>query len=169
MRSIDHKNVENWTEFIEENDIDFTCRDCKGEGCEECEEGSLIPMWNTIWDTGFYVSDDHHLPCKPAPNVVAFQHDKHVWLGLTGCGMDCTPYLALAWLNLFPNCQWIPENYLVTGYNLTEGYIESCVGEEDAKRIYDVMASGMKGSINADIRVLRDVREVRKILVERSA
>ena len=167
MRSLDTERIEDWGDFIEKHDVNFTCRECEGEGCEECEEGSIFPMWNTVWDTGFFVSDHHHLPCKPAPNVVAFQHGDHVWLGLTGCGMDCTPYLALAWLNLFPDCRWVPENFLVTGYNLTEGYIETCLGTEDARRIYEVMDTGMRGSIQSDIRVLKDIRATKRLLEEK--
>ena len=180
MKSLETRQIEDWGQFIEENDIDLSCDECNGTGevevedgdekeeCQECSGGYVEPLWNTVWNTGFHASG-REVPRQPAPNTLAFEYDERIWLGLTCCGMDCTPFLALAWINLFPDCRWIPIEFQVTGVNLRGGYLTSCLGEADAMRVLRVMETGIEGlgaSLGQD---LQDVRDAARKLAGRIA
>lgn len=205
---LETKQIEDWPQFIDENDIQLTCGTCEGEGvidrsidcpecngtgdtestckrcagegsiededaqsynvkeCPDCEGNGIIYdkctdcngtgsdtceeecpdcggspdiefMWNTIWNTGFSTHMEFKL-C-PAPDVFAFAYDGNIWFGLSACGMDCTPQLALAWVNTFPDCKWLPDQFYIRGCNLSGGYIKACVGPENARQIYKLM------------------------------
>jgi hypothetical protein len=164
--------VDDWARFIEENNIDLSCPTCRGKGeikdketdevssCDDCGgSGYIEPLWNTVWDTGYHASTLGEFPREPAPNVFAFEHEDHIWLGLSCCGMDCTPYLALAWVNLLPGCRWVPLEFMVTGVNLRGGYLTSCLGVADAMRVLAVMESGLEGAIDSLGQDLKDVRD----------
>lgn len=150
------KYIEDWGRFLEEYDIDLACGECGGTGtiynvtefetCPECDgDGAAEPMWNTVWNTGFSTHRESKL--FPAPNVFAFEYEQNIWFGLTGCGMDLTPYLALAWMNTFPDCAWLPEDFCMVGSRITGGYLESCLGKKDARRIYKLMLDSYKSTI----------------------
>jgi hypothetical protein len=122
--------------FFEENDISLTCLKCKGEGCDDCNEGYLEIMWNTIVDTDFPAGSDYcpvELP-HDFGGVVAFEFDGNIWLGLSACGMDMSPYYCKAWLELFPDVGWLPTQW-INSTNLYGGYYQSTVGPEWAKKI----------------------------------
>lgn len=171
MRSLETYQVEDWSAFIAENDIDLSCPTCKGlgenedtrEGCEDCGgSGYIEVMWNTIWNTGFH-SAGRSLPWE-CGSVFAFEHERHVWFGLGACGMDLTPHLAEAWLELFPDCQWLPDQFIVTGTNLRLGYVESCVGKKTARRIYAKIGETIKGTRKQAAYLAEDLKEARKRL-----
>jgi len=157
---LETKHIDDWQSFIEENDIDLICKKCNGDGCEECTAGSIEPMWNTVWNTGFH-STDVELPIH-LPNVFAFEYDDYVWLGLTCCGMDCTPYLALAWMALFPDCDWLPDQFILDGTNLRGGYYETELGKEDAKKIYALIESTIEGERQKLTWLEQDLCEAKK-------
>lgn len=145
------------------------CPACNGNGTleeEECDacggDGYAEPMWNTIWNTGF--STNRHVPLFPGPNVFAFAYEGEIWFGLTGCGMDFTPCLALAWINAFPDCNWLPDQFCVTGCNLTGGYISSCIGADNALRVYKLMESTYRGQLEQAKNNLAEIRNVLKNL-----
>jgi len=172
MTSLGTLHVDDWEKFIEENDIDLACPTCHGEGivgqddCEDCGgAGYLEPMWNTIWNTGFHGCAEH-LPAE-SHGVIAFEYDNHVWFALAGCGMDMTPHLAAAWAELFPQCEWIPEQFCVEGLDLREGYVESCVGKEMARRIYKLMDGTIEGMRNYAERLAEDLKLARKRLAKK--
>lgn len=169
MQTLETYQVEDWGKFIEEHDIDLSCPAC--QGCEDCEDcggrGYMEPLWDTIWNTGFHYVDQT-LPCK-FPNVFAFEYDDYVWFGLTCCGQDNTPYLAAAWLEMFPDCNWLPEQFIVTGVNLREGYVESCVGKRTARRIYAKVGDTIKGARRQLAFLAEDLKEARKHLTEKGA
>ena len=195
-------HIEDWSEFIEKNNINLNCSECEGTGdievevecaicrgkgevattvdgenteeeckacggygttdeqeeCEECDgRGQIEPMWNTVWDTGFHAERGFKL--APAPNVFAFEHDGYIWFGLTGCGMDFTPNLALAWVNTFPNCKWMPDNFWVGDCNLSGGYIQSCIGHVEALRVFNVMKSSAEIEIERAQYKLKSINE----------
>jgi len=172
MKSLEARQIEDWGQFIEEHDIDLSCDECNGTGevevedgdekeeCQECSGGYVEPLWNTVWDTGFHAAG-RECPRQPAPNTFAFEFDERIWLGLTCCGMDCTPFLALAWINLFPDCRWLPFEFHVTGCNLRGGYLQSCLGEADAKRVLEIMLIGHEG-LEPTIR--SEIKDIRKAL-----
>jgi len=169
MTALQIYHVEDWGQFIEENDIDLRCPACKGEGtideacCEECSgTGYMEIMWDTIWDTGFH-ANGRQLPAE-AHGVGMFKHEGNVWFGLQGCGMDMTPHLAAAWIEAFPDCQWLPDQFLVTGTNLRAGYIESCVGKKVARRIYTVIGKTIKGMRQQAAWLAEDLKQARKHL-----
>ena len=126
--NLETKHIDDWQEFIESNDIDII---------------GFEPLWNTIWNSGFH-STNVELPAK-FPNVFAFEHNGYVWLGLTACGMDCTPHLALAWSELFPDCDWLPTQFINSGLDLRSEYVKSCLGKADAKKIYALIGKTIDG------------------------
>lgn len=163
MARLETYHVDDWAKFIEENDIDLSCPVCRGEKdeCEECSgTGYLEIMWNTIWDTGFHAGS-RSIPAS-IHGVAAFEHNGNVWFGLQGCGMDMTPYLAAAWVELFPDCQWLPEQFIGNSTNLRGGYIESCVGKKLARRIYAVIGKTVKGMRQQATWLAEDLKEARK-------
>ena len=114
------------------------------DGCDECGgSGSYEIMMNTIRDTGFSrirgTADNGvtSLPCSVGP-IVAFEHDGNVWLGMSGGGMDLSPYFCKAWLTLFPDVSWIPEDFISASTNLLGGYYRSCLGAEWEAKILAV-------------------------------
>jgi hypothetical protein len=168
MTSLQIYHVEDWGKFIEENDIDLSCPKCHGEGgaCEECSgSGYMEIMWDTIWDTGFS-SQSVRTPSE-CHGVAIFERNGNVWFGLQGCGMDMTPQLAAAWLETFPDCQWLPEQFIVTGTNLRSGYIESCVGKKLARRIYTLIGKTIKGTRQQAAWLAEDLKQARKSLNEK--
>ena len=54
MNALQTYHVDDWAAFIQDHDIDLTCLTCHGEGCDDCTDGYLEPMWNTVWNTGFH-------------------------------------------------------------------------------------------------------------------
>lgn len=162
--------VDDWSEFIEKTDLDLSCPACRGEGevkdektgevscCEDCGgSGFIEPLWNVIWYTGFTAKGDLPRQCG---EVFAFEHGGNVWLGLSACGMNLTPHLARAWLEFFPDCRWLPRQFCVTGVNLTHGYVASCIGDEDAARVYRVMEQTFKAEIRNAQDDLEDLAKV---------
>lgn len=162
------KHIESWGKFIEENEINLACPICEGacevddekEGIKYCEEcggvGYIEPMWNTIWNTGFYAID-YELP-QEFGSVFAFEYNGEIWFGLSGCGMDLTPSLAAAWVEMF-DATWLPEQFMVTGINLTHSYVVSVVGKEKAAAIYKLMRDSWKSIINNANYNLKDLDE----------
>jgi hypothetical protein len=174
MPALEIYHVEDWGQFIEENNIDLHCPTCKGEGqvneenCEECGgSGYMDIMWNTIWNTGYH-TDGRQLPAE-AQGVAIFEHDGHVWFGLQGCGMDMTPHLAAAWIETFPDCQWLPDQFLGNGTNLRGGYVESCVGKKMARRIYTIIGKTIKGMRQQAAFLAEDLKEARKHLSKKAS
>ena len=178
MTSLQTYHVEDWAEFIEKNDIDLHCPACKGEGtipgktedeehkdCEECSgSGYMEILWDTIWNTGFHANcDGPKLPAE-AHGVAIFEYDGMIWFGLQGCGMDLTPHLAAAWADTFPDCEWLPEQFIVTGCNLRGGYIESCLGKPMARRIYALIGKTIKGAKRQAAYLAEDLKVARKRL-----
>lgn len=184
MVSLQKLQVEDWAKFAQGEDTNLACQRCHGMGmvgrmhheCPDCDgEGSLIPIWNTIWNTG-YGSIYHgklcgkKLPVKSdAGGVIIFEHEGQVWFGLSGCGMDMTPMLAAAWVEAFPSCTWLPDDFMVRGVNLTQGYIEACVGPQWAKRIYALMRKSA-GLLRSEARSIEEeLKQARALLRTREA
>lgn len=176
MGSLQTYQVENWGEFITENEIDLLCPSCKGRGSadygcgpdtEECEKcngsGYMEILWNTIWNTGFHATPKHPTPAE-AHGVAVFEWDDHIWFGLQACGMDMTPHLAACWLEMFPDCQWLPDQFIVTGVNLRGGYVETCVGKKVARRIYALMGKTIKGMRQQAAYLAEDLKAARQHL-----
>jgi hypothetical protein len=107
--------VYNWPEFQWTQGVRFDCP-CVGErashlGCLECNgAGMVFPVNPTAYDTGYKVSGP--LNRLPYNCVVAFEYNGTIWLGTRlREEVDPAPFLAAAWLNLFPKCQWLPEQF----------------------------------------------------------
>lgn len=83
------------------------------ESCEECSGASGYHeiMWNRIWNTEYEAS--HAAVDLPhvVGSAVAFEYDGSVWFGLAGAGQDLTPDLAALWMEVFPDCSWLPEQF----------------------------------------------------------
>ena len=159
MSALQMYHVDDWAEFITTHEIDLACPTCRSEGCDDCTDGYLESMWDRIWNTGF------HSGALPVPsalgNVFAFDWDGEIWFGLSCCGMDCTPFLALAWVQTFPDCQWLPDQFIVGGCNLRGGYIESCIGRKDARKVYTLIGKTIKGMRREARNLADDLREAR--------
>lgn len=170
MRDLNSMRVD--SEFWMQNDVDLLCRACSGEGsnedgedCEECDgSGAFNPIWNTIWNTGF---SDRALPDGPRAigAVLAFSYEGNVWFGLMGAGMDMSPHLCEAWLTMFPDCEWVPQEW-ASITNLMGSYFESCIGEEMTRRIVVLYARSLRARIEAD---QASLNEIQKYLDERFA
>jgi hypothetical protein len=153
-------HIEDWQSFIEDNDIDLLCKECGGEGCEECTDGFIEPMCNWAYDTEFYAVD-MELP-RHLPNVVVFRHDDKVFFALTSCGQDNRPHLAAAWMQCFPDAQWLPGQFILDGCNLRNGYYETELGKEIAEKIYKLIEQTIKGRRFQLDNLERDLTEARK-------
>jgi hypothetical protein len=165
MGALQTYNVDDWAEFIQAHDIDLTCPTCRGEreDCDDCDgSGYIDPMWNTIWNTGFRTGA-RRVPTSLG-NVFAFDWDGEIWFGLLGCGMDCTPFLALAWIEMFPGCQWLPDQFIVGGCNLRGGYIESCIGKSKARKVYALIRKTIQGMRREAKNLADDLRAARRHL-----
>jgi hypothetical protein len=170
MTTLKTFHVDDWADFIRANDIDLTCPMCRGdkENCDDCSGvGYMTPMWNTIWNTG-YQNGAQHVPAHLG-DVFAFDWDGEIWFGLLGCGMDLTPCLAWAWIEMFPKCQWLPEQFIVSGGNLRGGYVEACIGKTKARRVYALIGKTIR-SMRYEARSLADdLKEARNHLKKASA
>lgn len=114
------------------------------EDCDECDNGYLSIIWNTIFNTGFHsIGDDNST--KSFGNVVAFEYNGTIWFGLMGCGMDMSPYID-AWFHFFPNVSWIPDNW-INLTNLFGGYYSSCCGKELEDKVFKVLKAQLKSEI----------------------
>lgn len=105
--------VLNWPEFQWDNNVRFDCP-CIGNRtsdvwCLECDcAGVVFPANPTAYDTGYKPTGS--INRLPYDHVVAFEYNGNIWLGTRlREGVDPAPFLAAAWLNLFPKCQWLPE------------------------------------------------------------
>lgn len=107
--------VEDWDQFGREHGVLFHCP-CVAKGfannpCDECGETRVVtPINPTAYDTGYMVAG----PVNPLPyaGVVAFAHQGHVWFGTRlREGAVAAPFLAMAWLRMFPKSQWLPEQF----------------------------------------------------------
>jgi hypothetical protein len=78
--------------------------------------------------------------------------------------MDCTPFLASAWLQMFPDCQWLPEQFIVEGCNLRGGYIESCLGRKQARKVYVLIGKTIQGTRRRARFLAEDLKVARKHL-----
>ena len=174
----DEKCGHTWTVEPDENitshdheiieDLDFypvTCPECEDEHievddesedvtCEDCDNGYIEPLWNTIWDTEM-TAEGRGLPLEFG-NVFAFDYDGTVAFGLTCCGQDCTPYLASAYVEMFGDDCCLPDEFMVTGTNLRCGYIRSCVGESQARKIYAAILRTAHGSLDEAGHIIDD-------------
>lgn len=108
--------VENWNDFSWKNGIKFHCACVQtGHGnmnCLECFDNRIVyPTQATAYDTGYEVAG---LTARlPYVGVVAFDYQGHVWLGTRlREEVDPAPFLASAWLRLFPKSQWLPEQFV---------------------------------------------------------
>ena len=152
------------------------CSDCDGTGeveddeecCEDCNgSGYIEPMWNTIWNTGFHAVAGRKVP-RQLGTVFAFEWDNEIWFGLSGCGMDCGPYLAAAWMEMFPDCEWLPEQFITEGCNLRGGYVESLLGKKEAKRVYALIANTIKGERRSLAFLAEDLKVARQRMSEKA-
>ncbi len=172
-------HVEDWDKFTKENEISLMCSTCRGEGAIETSEdkdklvtcptcggsGEIEPMWNTIWNTGFYNTHQETPYNFPNFSVFAIDWNGDIWFGLTGCGMDLPPELLAAWVEFFPDCNWVPENWLNES-NLASGYIAAVVGNEQARKIYNQIERTAEGMLKRAKAYLNDVAEAYKLLDE---
>ena len=170
MTALQTYHVDDWAEFIQAHDIDLTCPTCRGEkrDCNDCGGSGFVEvMWDTIWNTGYR----NGAQCVPAclDNVFAFDWNGEIWFGLLGCGMDCTPFLALAWIKMFPDCRWLPDQFIGSGCNLRGGYIEACIGKNKARRVYTLMGRTIQGIRREAKNLADDLKEARKHLKKATA
>ncbi len=147
----------------EENAEDWHKENSGEEDCEECEGGSISVIWNTIFNTGFH-SASVSLPAQIGP-VVAFEYDDHVWFGLAGCGQDCSPQFIRAWFECFPDCTWVPDNW-INHVNLFGGYYGSEVGVEVEDKLLRLLKEGYEYDIR---RGKADLAELNAFLKRRKA
>jgi hypothetical protein len=147
---LETKHIDDWHSFIESNGIEFIGVDLN----------DIETMQKTIWNTG-NSSSPIELPTE-RHGVVAFKHDGDIWFGQMCCGMDYTPYLALAWMEFFPDCQSLPDQFIVTGTNLRSGYIEACLSKKDARRVYAMIEQTIDGERRRLAYLEADLKEARK-------
>ena len=97
--------VSDWEQFGITKNVFFHCP------CDKCrDDGVVFPTSSTAYDTGYEVAGP--VEQSPYPGVIGFHHHGHVWLGTRlNDGVDAAPYLAAAWLRMFPNSQWLPEQF----------------------------------------------------------
>lgn len=77
----------------------------------ECGDTKVVfPVNSTAYDTGYEVAGP--INRMPYGGVVAFAYRGHVWLATRLCeGVPAAPFLAAAWLRMFPKTQWLPEQF----------------------------------------------------------
>ena len=170
MTALETYHVDDWAEFIQAQEIDLTCPTCRGEkeNCDDCGgSGYMEPMWNTIWNTGYH-NGEQSVPAH-FENVFAFDWNGKIWFGLSCCGMDCTPFLAQAWIEMFPDCQWLPDQFIVSGCNLSGGYIEACISKNKARRVYTLIGKTIRGMRREAKNLADDLREARTRLKKPAA
>jgi hypothetical protein len=104
---------------LSKDDIRFRCSSCGDKAprpnvrsCRMCDgAGWVMPTGSHIYCTGFQ-------PVRPTkrvltPGTVAFEWQGVIWLGTT-CPADEEPFrLADAWWRLFPDCLWVPNQFVV--------------------------------------------------------
>jgi len=86
--------IYDWPSFIYEYNIDI---------------GDIVPVGHVVYDTGYEIAGDFQR--VPYKDTIAFAHARRIWLVYNGTAEDETPFLAMAWLNLFPRCEWLPEQF----------------------------------------------------------
>lgn len=104
-------SINNWHEFILDNKVDLSCQCDSNVGCVECYWlRSIFPTSNIAYDTGYIAIRD--MKRLPYTGVVAFEYRGHVWM-TTRLQIDVNPlpYLAAAWIKMFPKCEWLPEQF----------------------------------------------------------
>jgi hypothetical protein len=107
--------VADWDGFLARHRIDLTCTGCGGgrPRCRMCHGTSPRPAGPTAYDSGF--KPFRRYPRVPVPGTVAFTLNDTIWLAPTGDGVaEAVPRLALAWVVLFPRCQWVPDQFVDT-------------------------------------------------------
>jgi len=101
--------IQNWPDFVRRNGIDLSC-DCAKQGCANCDNRGIVwPTGDTAYDTGYEVAGA--FPRTPYPGTVAFEHQRRIWLADAGNHEEVGPFLGMAWVRLFPNCEWLPEQF----------------------------------------------------------
>ena len=148
------EDQDNWPESEME-----TCPDCGNES------GYHELMMNTIYDTGFNAdrrSDE--LPRAIGP-IVAFAYNGNVWFGMSGGGMDLSPYFIAAWFEMFTDVQWIPDNF-INHTNLFGGYYSSCCGQELEDKILQIYASDLASTAK---RAAADLKRVKEFVKAKAA
>lgn len=114
------------------DELDNYFADVESAECEECDGvGYLELMWNHVWAIDKSVSDSQKRAVSDAGCIVVTDRDGDEWLTLGGCGMDMTPYLCHAWLEL--GFKWLPLEWISSLSD--SNYIEACKSEEVAARI----------------------------------
>lgn len=131
------------------HDVDLTCPACLGNehDCDDCDgSGRLAIIWNTIWNTGFYsIPGEVKAPAVHGP-IVAFEYNDSIWFGMTGCGMDMSPYLIAAWFHFFPTVRWIPDGW-INETKLFGGYYGSVAGQEIEDKIFPILKGQLENEI----------------------
>ncbi len=114
------------------DDLERWFSDLSEVDCEECNAGDYELMWNTAWKVGRQVSEGRRRKVDGTGCIVVFDSDGDAWLTLGGCGMDMTPHLCHAWLEL--GYTWLPLEWISSLLG-NSGYIEACKPPEVAQKI----------------------------------
>ena len=108
--------ADDWHEFSWKNVVKFHCA-CvlAGHGnsaCLDCMGQRIVyPTQATAYDSGYEVTGT--IDRIPYTGVVAFEYQGHVWMGTRlREGVDPAPFLASAWLKMFPKSKWLPEQFV---------------------------------------------------------
>lgn len=155
--------VDSWMEFAKWHGIDLSCEcnDINGyhdHPIRDDNECLVIPVGLTAYDSGYEVAG--HFPRIPYPKTVAFAHEGRIGLAFNGeAGEEETPFLAMAWLNLFPNCEWLPEQF--GDFNSIPDYYAH-LPPEDAERLVQRIEQSVKLELERSSAALQKIEGFKK-------
>ena len=142
------------------------CIECEegyleGEDCEDCENGYVIPIWNTAWEIELHdIFEGTKADILQTTNCTVFSDDEGTYyLGLTGCGMNLTPDLCKAWLKL--GFGWLPSDLISSVKSSGFDYCKYVAGEEWVKKIHEIAIETME---SAAIRARHSAEQLRNEL-----
>ncbi len=157
-------SVYNWREFQLTHNIKFNCF-CAGKTtqCLYCNNtNEILPVNPVAYDTGYEIAGI--INQMPYVGVVAFVYQNRIWLA-TRLGENTypAPYLAMAWIRLFPNSQWLPEqfgdvNSVVDFYNV--------LPKEDADTVISKLRKSLSLNIEKSQEDLNKLNEIKPFWIE---
>lgn len=150
--------IDHWPEFIQKHQIDLRCV-CV-TGCGLCGHTGLIQPRGTIaYDTGYL--PEGRFSRLPYPGVVAFEHQGRIWLAACRLLIEPSPFFAMAWIELFPNCEWLPEQFADLSCFAD---FEAMLPRSDADRLRTKIRQALEFDVQRSQEALRRFRELEQKL-----
>jgi len=157
MKQLSTMRVDDWSDFVKRHGIDLGC-DCQ-RGCSHCNNRRIVwPTAGVAFDTGYNVTGE--FPRVPYRGTVAFEYERRIWLAAC-CGpeQDSGPFLAMAWLSLFPRCGWLPEQF---GDVASIRDIYATLAAEDAEKVVEKLKESLELALERSKAGLTQLEEFRR-------